>query len=157
MCIVHKIKLIFTHVLAISFVDCVFYSFWPVFLHFQLNGVFALSKDKAMFCSMPSAYSKGNITFISLNKEIKQYGWYFSYNIPVGCILKPVCSYSSHSSYLFPFATLLFSLSNVRTSVPAPGIRYLLHVRLHPSDGLPVHVQSWWLHAWICQPYTVFF
>lgn len=93
----------------ISFVDCVFYSsFSPVFLHFQLNGVFALSKDKTMFCSMPSAYSKGNITFIFLNKEIKQYGWYCSYNIPVGFILKPVCSYSSHSSYLFPFATLLF-------------------------------------------------
>lgn len=108
----------------------------------RLSAFPALAKHKAMFCSMPSAYSKENITFISLNKEIKQYGWYFSYNIPVGCILKPVCSYSSHSSYLFPFATLLFSLSNVRTSVPAPGIRYLLHIRLHPSDGLPVHVQS---------------
>lgn len=35
------------------------------------------------------------------------------------------------------------------------GFCHLLHFRLHPSDGLPVHVQPKWLHAWVCQPYLV--
>lgn len=56
---------------------CFFYSsFWPAFLYFQLNGVFALSKS------------------------------YFL--LDAKCILKRKHCYSSHSSYLFPFATLLF-------------------------------------------------
>ena len=46
------------------------------------------------------------------------------------------------------------------TPPPQPqflGICHLLYFRLHPSNGLPVHVQPWWLHAWICQPYAVLF
>lgn len=53
-----------------------------------------------------------------------------------------LCVVTVHIVHICFHLPHFFSLSNVRTSVPAPGIRYLLHVRLHPSDGLPVHVQS---------------
>lgn len=37
------------------------------------------------------------------------------------------------------------------------GLRHLLHLWLHPTVGLPVHVQPWRHHAWFHRSHSVFF
>lgn len=37
------------------------------------------------------------------------------------------------------------------------GICDLIHIRLHSTPRVPVHVQWEWHHAWLRQPYTILF